>query len=149
MALPPITSPGSAFFTRAETGFIKRPPRLSYPPYGYRISKILRQPELLKTYACCAKQNGDRATIWISNGPDAREWIKAHPNHLAVAIPFDADPKDYRWDFLRGHEPILLLPPAADLIIAIRQFQTAFVSWGVKSLLTFGSRNSEIYTAKG
>jgi hypothetical protein len=141
---PGITSPARTILPRAEAGngCILRSSRYSdrllpYPPYGRRVAAILRQPERLKRYSG-SSMDGTRGTVWVANGPDAWTWVKTHPRHLTIGVPHGGDPREYRWDFLRGQEPILLLPPAAKDECQREHFAVVLLAQGVRRLMAGG-----------
>jgi hypothetical protein len=80
------------------------------PPYGAQIAGILRDPARLAGFVGCTAH---RASVWIATGPDAWDWQRAHPRHLVVVLPDGDDPASYSWNFLAGHEPVLVIGPAA------------------------------------
>jgi len=102
------------------------------PPYGRVIAATLQQPERLVRFAGCTR---DRASVWLATGPDAWDWKKAHPKHLTLVLPFDANPDDLRWDFLRGHEPVLLIGSDEKDTVRRREIAAAMFRDGIQKVL--------------
>ena len=106
-----------------------------YPPFGREVSRILQAPEELVRFAGCTHQRG---TVWVATGPDSWEWKKSHPRHLCIVLPEDTTPTTYKWAFLCGHEPILLVGPEAEAKESRREIAAAMVRDGVTAILAAG-----------
>ena len=106
-----------------------------FPPYGREVSCILGNPAQLKTYSGSSR-DGSRGTVWISTGPAALKWREDRPSHLSVVLPEGQDPAAFRWDFLKGHEPPLVL---TDDIDASAEIAAAMLRDGIASVLTVGN----------
>jgi hypothetical protein len=104
----------------------------SLPPYGREVLQILQSPDTLKRFSGCTKQ---RATIWIATGLDAWEWRFERPAHLAVVLPYDADPAEFKWSFIHRHEPALLIGPDSENEKRRQQIAAAMFRDGVTAVL--------------
>jgi len=111
-----------------------REPR-RYPSFGRQIEAILADPKQLETYAGCSPC---RATIWVANGAGAWDWKNSHPSKLTICLPFGDNPANYYWGFLAGHEPVLILPPAADCPHQRDSIIAAMARDGVLKVLALG-----------
>jgi len=80
------------------------------PPYARRIIQILSSPSDYTRYAGTSA-DGTKLTFWVLIGKDA--WDKAkslkYSQNLFIIIPPEKNPGSFTFDFLVGHDPILLL----------------------------------------
>ena len=80
------------------------------PPYARRVIQILSSPSDYSHYAGTSA-NGKFLTFWVLIGEDA--WYKANAlkktQNLFILIPLEENPGSFAFDFLVGHDPILLL----------------------------------------
>lgn len=113
------------------------------PPFGKTISAIVADPSRLINFVGCT---ANRASVWIANGPSGWDWQAAHPRHLSVVLPDGEDPQRYRWDFLSGHHPILILRPLADDPEGRAELAAAMLHDGVASALALGSNAWPLFT---
>jgi hypothetical protein len=107
-------------------------PRRRYPPFGRRVVAIMRDPRRLSNYSGCT---ATRATVWVVTGRDAWDWVARTPYHLAVVLPPGDDPAAYRWGWLRGHDPLLLVGADADDADRRRTIAAALFRDGVGRVL--------------
>jgi len=102
------------------------------PPFGRLVKSALQNPEELQRYSGCNRTFG---TVWIATGPAAWDWQEAHPKHLTLVLPVDESPAAYRFDFLRGHEPILIIGDACKGPVQRRAIAAALFRDGVQRVL--------------
>ena len=112
------------------------------PPFGREVSRILKNPQELKSYAGC---HAHRGSIWIATCPGAWDWKFRHPHLLTVVMPYGESPQSYSWGFLHGHEPPLILPPVADDPELCTELAAAMLRDGVLSVLSVGGPKSVRY----
>jgi len=103
-----------------------------YAPFGREVARILNTPEKLNCYSGC---NSVRGSVWVATGPEAWSWREAHSTLLVIVLPAAAEPADFRWDFLAGHEPILICGPGADDTDWRRVIGAAMIKQGVKCVI--------------
>ena len=107
---------------------------MKFPPFGLAVKRILNNPAQLKRYSGTSR-DGQRGTVWIATGPDAWDWHEDHPRHLSVVLPHDSDAAGFRWGFLRGHEPVLLIGEDAKDPELRNSIAAALMRDGVKRVL--------------
>ena len=110
------------------------------PPFGREVSRILKNPQELKSYACC---HAHRGSIWIATGPGAWDWKYRHPHLLTIVMPYGESPHTYYWGFLHGHEPPLVLPPVSNEPEACADLAAAMIRDGVLSVLAVRDPKSQ------
>lgn len=104
----------------------------SLPPYGRRVVAILRDPRRLATFSGCTPT---RSTLWLIAGPGTWDIAAARPNHLCLVLPDGEDPAAYRWDMLRGCDPVMLDGPDAYDSDRRREIAAALFRDGVRRVL--------------
>ena len=114
------------------------------PPFGREVERILKTPSELRQFSGC---RGKRGSVWIATGPNAWTWRNDHPLHLCLVMPYGEDPFSFRWNFLKGHEPPLILPPIADDPEMRAPLAAAMLRDGVLSVLACG--NDALRYSKG
>jgi len=81
------------------------------------------------------------ATLWLVAGQHA--WDEAtrlrDQGRMLAMLPPGDDPKRYRWDFLAGHDPVLLVKAGATQGHEIRALVEAVMSDGVGRVLDMGT----------
>ena len=102
------------------------------PPFGREVERILANPAELKRYSGC---HAHRGSIWIATGPGAWEWRQDHPMQLVVVLPYDEDPAEFKWSFIHGHEPALLIGPDSENEEKRRRIARAMFRDGVTAVL--------------
>ncbi len=107
------------------------PTALRFPPFGRRVAAVLASPDLQNFSGCTPSC----ATIWLVTGPGGWDWQQYHPNHLAVVLPTGEHPAAFRWDFLRGHDPILLTGEAIQNTERRREIAAALFRDGARRVL--------------
>ena len=83
--------------------------RRKLPPYGRQVVGVLNEPDSWHNYVGTSADECN-LTFWIGIGSDAWGWANERPagKYLAVAIPPEADPECFNWEFLAGHDPVML-----------------------------------------
>jgi len=86
-------------------------------------------------------RDGSRHTYWIVIGPAAWEQAKEFRDQgrAVTMLPPGDDPKRFRWDFLSGHDPVLLVKAGETQGHEIRALVEAVMADGVGRVLDMGT----------
>lgn len=107
--------------------------RRRLPPYARTIIDGRRFPG--------TSADGSRHTFWVVIGPHA--WQQARDfreqGRAVTMLPPGDDPKCYRWDFLSGHDPVLLVKAGDVQGNELRALVEAVMADGVGRVLDMGT----------
>jgi len=113
------------------------------PPYTRRLIEILRSASNYPRYFGTSA-DGAHLTLWVLIGKDA--WCKANSfintHKVFIVIPYEENPKSFTYNYLVGHDPVLLLQ-CGD--VDKHTIETAVISLmrdGVQRILFLGKKKN-------
>ena len=127
---------------------MSQPNRL--PPYARRLIHIMSSPAEYSQYAGTSV-NGQYLTVWVLVGMDA--WAKGNElkngKKLFIVIPPGESPIKFRFDYLVGHDPVLLLSCGHVDKHTIDFTVTSLMRDGVQRVLFIGEEGTIRFSKEG
>jgi len=117
-----------------------------FPPYGRVVIDVLSTPERWPRFAGTSA-DGQHVTLWIATGLGAWEWAKARLGRFIVLVAPD-DPEDYRWSFITGHDPVLVIQCGYTEGRFLQSLVVALMKDGIRRVLVMNEHGLTRYTRR-
>ena len=115
------------------------------PPYGKKLVSVISKPETWPQYMGTSP-DGSRLTFWIAIGPAAWEWAGTRLNGFLVSvIPENANPEAFKFNFTKGHDPILVQQCGDSPAEYVKSLIYALMRDGVKRVMLMGENGTTLF----